>query len=534
VLDNVATEPATTAVPKDKTTWAGDWDSYGFYELYNTTTDEDGVITAGSITAIPTASTTDFNAYGIYAGIVNYTNKVNERGGYIVVNGKQVKVTDVPVYTLTNEHDVNVATKADSLADVLAAGDKVIYVMNKAKTGVAYIVKVGTYKAPTTAATGLKDLYDAIVASQTTEIQATFSGTKPDGSNIASVTLTSGKDYTISKSDAAYAVDGYTLKLALDATTKDNCGGLYETDTAYVISNPTGNVKLNVTYEAEEYKAEYTIDSTNSEIDAVGTAPSFTAVRGDDTITDATKLHVGDVVTLTFKVTNSAVPSATSSQVSNLTPVVDANDADKYTITFTMPAKDVSIELAGAATYAVKLSATSTTVTYTASTVSVTGTLGNVGSSGVLRLGCKTVGKVLKVNSITMNGEVIPENYYTVDPSAKTITFKTAFKTTKVTGDIIIDAEEVDETVEITVNIATGAGDVAIATVSGGTLKEGTTNVYVVTKNANLVLTFTANTTVAANGLATDNGTLTAGANNTFELTYKATAAATIAITAAS
>jgi hypothetical protein len=438
VLDNVATEPATTAVPKDKTTWAGDWDSYGFYELYNTTTDEDGVITAGSITAIPTASTTDFNAYGIYAGIVNYTNKVNERGGYIVVDGKQVKVTNVPVYTLTNDRGVNTATKADSLTDVLAAGDKVIYVMNKAKTGVAYIVKVGDYKAPTTAATGLKDLYDEIVASQTTDIKVTFDGTMPtnDSTTPSAITVaTSGSDVKLT----GIAKDGYTVTPSVTAGTGNYDELLQTVSGDWYLTNVTGSVTVTLAYEAETYY----ITSTNTD------NPELTVKVGENNYSALTGAHVGDVITVTYNpVANKTYTNAVTNEAGAVAMTTNAQG----TIVFTMPASNVTVTATGAD---LKYSVTATGFTPDQTQVTSGTKLDDLTDDKIVLTSTATLAskQTIKVTEIKINGQTLNAAAYKVSVAgnAATITFQAPYLDVVVDGDIVITASVVTKTRDITI-----------------------------------------------------------------------------------
>lgn len=158
---NSATEnPSITLVPGSEKSWAGQWDGYGFYELRETKVDG-SEMSAESIDRIYK----DYASHGIYAGEVKRVEKVDERGGYIVVdegvsckwpstdvqhylNHKEtttrVSVTDVPVYVISANREGLQQLKVeryDAKSAGLATGDEVIWVTD-GRGSVSYIVLV--------------------------------------------------------------------------------------------------------------------------------------------------------------------------------------------------------------------------------------------------------------------------------------------------------------------------------------------------------------------------------------------------------
>jgi hypothetical protein len=308
-LDNVASDVAVTIVPKTQTWLEGFTKGYGFYTTYNTTTTEDGEITVGSLSPI----SGNYNSYGIYAGTIDYMNEVAQRGDYIVVDGEKVVVYNVPVYSVTtNGRGVTNAEQLDINED-LAAGDKIIYVKNKAQNAVSFIIKVTGYTAPDAVSAFLNDtagLWKAISDEQNQKTEAakptlTIKSTV-ENATIDPTSLKMTADGTITiKPDTGYeftAATDVTVTLAgsgatVTAPTKVETDGSLKITVADITANDT----VVITGKATGKTAN--ISSTALTTALSGATISGAQINGEDaadTSAIPTTAKVGDVITFTI------------------------------------------------------------------------------------------------------------------------------------------------------------------------------------------------------------------------------------------
>jgi hypothetical protein len=276
VLDNVADGNIATVVPATMRDWDDQWTRYGFYTLTSTTT-EDDTIAAQSITPI----TKDYNSYGIYAGVVDYTNKVESRGGYIVLtNGKKIDTDGVAVYSVTNRRDVNTVNTL-SVKD-LAAGDELIYVMNKAKTAVSFIVKVSTLTGDAAAdflTSAPIDLYNAIIKDQASEDEWTV--TVNGHATVTGLGDTIKKSVTSVEITAITPDTGYSLATQDVLVSDDDNAKVQDLGNGeYLVYDICGDVSLTVATTEKTYVLTVNTDA-NVNVDVkIGSAEAVNVAAG--------------------------------------------------------------------------------------------------------------------------------------------------------------------------------------------------------------------------------------------------------------
>jgi hypothetical protein len=330
-LDNVIDGVEATLIPTAET-WDDQWKSYGFYQLFSTTT-EDGTITAKTIEPIISG----FSTYGIYSGTINYTNKVESRGGYIVVDGNKVNTDNVPVYEIVADRSGAYVANELDITD-LAAKDDIIYVMNKAKTAVSFIVRVDETTTPakvyavytdiesdqakTNAPTlTVKTNLDNAEANKTSLTEAGTITIKPN----TGYEFTAATDVTVTVVGTGAAVTAPT-EVENDGTLKVTVTGITANDTVVI----TGAATL----------IDYTINATA----LTDAGYSISNAKVNDVAADpATSVpstaHYGDVITFTVTSTtakgateNDYVIKAGTATVGTLKDGVSAVNADYATL----------------------------------------------------------------------------------------------------------------------------------------------------------------------------------------------------------
>jgi hypothetical protein len=375
-LNNKVDGALADVVPADRTDWADQWTKYGFYTLYNTTTDDSGdttTVTAATMTKIDDDESVgnEFAAYGIYAGTVTRNVTVANAGGYLMVdktgNGTsaadvRLTVADVPVFAITERGNVTTATEL-SLNEV-KAGDKLIYVTKSATSSdVAYIVDTSATISGNGAPAWLATLQADIVTDQNYVAAASapvvkFYGVEDDATTATAVT-TKDQDtaqysikvsYTTAKSNKTnqLTVTGGTYVL-----TDDNNGNAVvkasdltpnqttEQDYTLTVIGDDGNVYSYALVQVEEQNVTTLSPATISMPDG-STTPyqriatflnSITTVDPEATVKFAVRLS-GE--TEYYIVTDGTVPSeinqASTDDIESLIALVTAEDGTKAVV----------------------------------------------------------------------------------------------------------------------------------------------------------------------------------------------------------
>ena len=137
---NNETGPVVDVIPSEY-----DWNPEilvgGFFKLYDTKKNDDGSLTADDVDRIDA----DYNDNHIFAGTIHAMNKVNQRGGYIVVNNGKTNVNvdtyNIPVYVVDGKTIKEATLDDEARYSDVEKGDEIIWVEN-AKDNVAFIVDV--------------------------------------------------------------------------------------------------------------------------------------------------------------------------------------------------------------------------------------------------------------------------------------------------------------------------------------------------------------------------------------------------------